>query len=61
MSKTDRRHRNKGYDNYGYEDDYHGGRDQLHKHRVDKKIKNAIRSKDIDSLLELDDDDDYFE
>jgi hypothetical protein len=37
----------------GYENGYH---DRLIEHRKDKRIRNALRSKDIRSLLEIDED-----
>lgn len=61
MSKS----RPKGYGrNYWY-DDYGGydyiDRKELNEHRRSKKIKNLIRSKNVNQLVEMDDDeyDDY--
>lgn len=41
------------------EDVYHenGFHDRLREHRHEKRLKNAIRSKNIDDLIHLDDDD----
>lgn len=54
MAKKHHNHRNH-YD----EDVYHevGFHDRLREHRRDKRMKNAIRSKNIDDLLHLNDDD----
>lgn len=40
----------------GYENGYH---DRLMDHRKNKRIRNALRSNDIRSLIELDEDDYY--
>ena len=39
-----------------YENGYH---DRLIEHRKDKRIRNALRSRDIKSLVELDEDEYY--
>jgi hypothetical protein len=40
----------------GYESGYH---DKLLQHRRDKRIRNALRSNDIRSLIEIDEDEYY--
>jgi hypothetical protein len=44
---------------YGYEEDYYGDRDHIedvtHKRKI-KRMKTALRQKNIDDLLSLDDD-----
>ncbi len=50
---------NRHNDNYGYEEDYYenGYHDHLAERRRLKKMKNALKTKNVDQLLELDDDD----
>lgn len=48
--------RNNWYDDYGNYD--YIDRKELNEHRKSKKIKNFIRSKNVNGLLEIDDDDD---
>lgn len=50
--------RNQWYDDqatYNYID-----RKELREHRRAKKMKNLIRSKNVNGLLEIDDDDDFY-
>lgn len=55
MSKSRNDYRRKFYDD---DDDYYGERFSKEKsrHRQDKKLSNALRSKNIDALYQLDDD-----
>lgn len=51
-------HRNRFRD---YEDDYEnrGSIREKHNHRKDKRLTNALRSKNIDELYHLDEDEDF--
>lgn len=50
---------NRYADNYGYEDTYYenGYHDHVVERRRLKKLRNALRTKNVNQLLELDDDD----
>jgi hypothetical protein len=43
-------------DHEGYESGYH---DKLLQHRRDKRIRNALRSNDVRSLIDIDEDEYY--
>lgn len=55
MSKFSRNHNN---DFYGDEDDYNvaNDRDEIRNRRKLKRMKNAIKSRRIDELMDIDDD-----
>lgn len=48
------------YDEYEDEDSYENGyHDRLIKHRKEKRLKTALHKRDIDSLMELEEDDNF--
>ena len=50
--------RNKHFDDYDYEDHYDNGyHDHVKEQRKLKRMKNALKSRNIDELMHLDDDD----
>jgi hypothetical protein len=60
MSKSKRQHHNKFYDDFDESDTRHFTRDDYVKHKKDKRITHALRTKSIDDLIYLTDEDDNF-
>lgn len=59
MSKTFRKNANKHYTDDS-EEEYTDYKQEYYNKKINKRLKNAIRSRDIESLMGLDEDDDSF-
>jgi len=60
MSKSKRQHHNKFYDDLDDADARHFTRDDYVQHKKEKRLTHALKTKSIDDLIQLTDEDDSF-
>ena len=60
MSKSKRQHHNKFYDDFDETDKPHYSHDEYVAKKKNKRITHALRTKSIDDLIQLTDEDDSF-